>query len=195
MATIDTLNGLAMFKSLLLLPLTLLLSACSLTQYSVTEQQINDYLASRAGFEKRLGIPGIMSSQIRLGEMKSHIGRSAPDKVDLDTAGDLVVASPMGQQSLKIRLTLRARPDYVPAQGAIYLKDLELLSVKTEPADVGAALTPLLPMFSLSLGQFLDETPVYRLNEQRSKNEALARDKVDGLKVEPGKLVIPFKLL
>lgn len=182
-------------RRLLAPSLALLLGACaSLTTTSISEQQINDYLASKAGFEKSLGIPGIMSAQIRLGDLKSHIGRSAPDKIDLDGMGDLTITTPAGRQAMSVRLSLRARPDYQPAQGAIYLQDLELRSITTEPADVGAALTPLLPMISLSLSQFLEQTPVYRLNE-RNEREAMAKDHVGGLDVRPGRLEIPLTLL
>ncbi|MDU7779136.1 MAG: lipoprotein [Aeromonas caviae] len=183
-----------MLKHLLLPPFALLLAACSLTQYSVSEGEINQYLKERVAFEKQLGIPGIMSSKIRLDDMQSRIGRSQADKVELDAAGELQVASPLGSQQMKIRLSLRARPDYVAEQGAIYLRDLELLSVKTEPADVGTALSPLLPTFNQSLSLFLSQTPVYRLDGSR-QNEARIKDKVEALKVEPGRLVIPFKLM
>lgn len=186
--------SISLFRTLLLLPLTLLLGACSLTQYSVSEGEINDYLKNQVAFEKQLGIPGIMSSKIRLDEMHSRIGRSKADRVELDAAGDLQVSSPLGSQQMKIRLTLSARPDYVAEQGAIYLRDLELLSVKTEPADIGAALSPVLPTFNQSLGLFLNQTPIYRLDGNR-QNEARIKEKVEALKVEPGRLVIPFKLL
>ena len=105
-----------MLKHLLLLPFALLLAACSLTQYSVSEGEINQYLKERVAFEKQLGIPGIMSSKIRLDDMQSRIGRSQADKVELDAAGELQVASPLGSQQMKIRLSLRARPDYVAEQ-------------------------------------------------------------------------------
>ncbi|MFM4702292.1 lipoprotein [Aeromonas bivalvium] len=181
-------------RTLLLLPLTLLLAACSLTQYNVSEREINDYLKQQVAFEKQIGIPGIMSSKIRLDEMQSRIGRSRSDRIELDAAGDLQVASPLGSQQMKIRLSLSARPDYVAEQGAIYLRDLELLSVKTEPADIGTALSPLLPTFNQSLGLFLNQTPIYRLDGHR-QNEARIKEKVEALRVEPGRLVIPFKLL
>lgn len=183
-----------MLKQLLLLPLALLLGACSLTQYNVSEAEINQYLKDQVSFEKQLGIPGIMSSKIRLDEMQSRIGRKQADRIELDAAGDLQVSSPLGSQQMKIRFALSARPDYVADQGAIYLRDLELVSVKTEPADIGAALTPLLPTFNQSLSLFLSQTPVYRLDSNR-KNEARIKDKVEALKVEPGRLVIPFKVL
>lgn len=183
-----------MLKYLLLLPLYLLLAACSLTQYSVSEGEINQYLKDIVAFEKQLGIPGIMSSKIRLDQMQTRIGRQQPDRIELDAAGDLQVSTPLGNQQMKIRFSLSARPDYVAEQGAIFLRDLALISVKTEPADIGAALTPLLPTFNQSLSLFLSQTPVYRLDNHR-KHEASIREKVEALKVEPGRLVIPFKLL
>ncbi|MNB87763.1 putative lipoprotein YceB precursor [compost metagenome] len=59
---------------------------------------------------------------------------------------------------------------------------------------MGAALTPLLPTFNQSLSLFLSQTPVYRLDGSR-QNEARIKEKVEALKVEPGRLVIPFKLM
>ena len=100
-----------MLKHLLLLPLSLLLAACSLTQYNVSESEINQYLKERVAFEKQLGIPGIMSSKVRLDEMQSRIGRSRADRIELDAAGDLQVSSPLGSQQMKIRFSLSARPD------------------------------------------------------------------------------------
>ncbi len=108
-----------MLKQLLLLPLALLLGACSLTQYNVSEAEINQYLKDQVSFEKQLGIPGIMSSKIRLDEMQSRIGRKQADRIELDAAGDLQVSSPLGSQQMKIRFALSARPDYVADQGAI----------------------------------------------------------------------------
>ncbi len=46
-----------------------------------------------------------MSSKIRLDEMQSRIGRRQADRVELDAAGDLQVASPLGSQQMKIRLS------------------------------------------------------------------------------------------
>ena len=78
-----------MLKQLLLLPLALLLGACSLAQYNVSEAEINQYLKDQVSFEKQLGIPGIMSSKIRLDEMQSRIGRKQADRIELHAAGDL----------------------------------------------------------------------------------------------------------
>lgn len=183
-----------MLKHLLLLPFALLLAACATTQYNVSESDINRYLNDKIAFEKELGIPGIMSGKISLDDLTSRIGRSQADKVELDAAGDLQMTSPLGSQQMKVHLSLRARPDYVAEQGAIYLRDLEVLSVRTEPAEVGAALTPLLATFNQSVSQLLSQTPVYRLDGNRA-NEAMIKDKVQALKVEPGRLVIPFKPL
>jgi hypothetical protein len=83
---VSQLTELSMLKHLLLLPLSLLLAACSLTQYNVSEGEINQYLKERVAFEKQLGIPGIMSSKIRLDEMQSRIGRARADRVELDAA-------------------------------------------------------------------------------------------------------------
>ena len=132
-----------MLKHLLLLP-----SACCwppVHSPSTTSAKGDQPIPQReVAFEKQLGIPGIMSSKIRLDEMQSRIGRRQADRVELDAAGDLQVASPW-QPADEDPPLLSARPDYVAEQGAIYLRDLELISVKTEPVGVGTALTRCCP--------------------------------------------------
>ena len=91
--------------------------------------------------------------------MQSRIGRSQAGGIELDAAGDLQVGEP-----------------------AIYLRGSELLSVKTEPADVGTALPRCLPTFNQSSPVPLPD-PVYRLDGSR-QNEA--RDQGEGRSPQGG---------
>ena len=53
-----------------------LLSACNqLTQYSVSEQEINQALQKRNHFAKDIGLPGVADAHIELQNLTSAIGR------------------------------------------------------------------------------------------------------------------------
>ncbi|MGL5585095.1 MAG: DUF1439 domain-containing protein, partial [Plesiomonas sp.] len=60
----------------LALLLTGFLGACSqLTQYSLSEQQVNEYLQQKVEFQKQLGLPGVFEAHITLKDMTAKIGR------------------------------------------------------------------------------------------------------------------------
>ncbi|MGL5800140.1 MAG: DUF1439 domain-containing protein, partial [Plesiomonas sp.] len=66
----------------LALLLTSFLGACSqLTQYSLSEQQVNDYLQQKVEFQKQLGLPGVFEAHITLKNMSTKIGRVEPNQV------------------------------------------------------------------------------------------------------------------
>lgn len=90
------------------------------------------------------------------------------------------------------RLTLKAQPYYDPEQGAIYLKDMQLVNYQVNPEKLTGTLRTLEPYLQQSLRSWFDALPAYRLDANRSKSEALAKKLAKGIEVKPGKLVIPF---
>ncbi|STR40037.1 lipoprotein yceB [Klebsiella michiganensis] len=67
-----------------------LLSACNqLTQYSVSEQEINQALQKRNHFAKDIGLPGVADAHIELQNLTSAIGREEPNKVTLSGVANL----------------------------------------------------------------------------------------------------------
>ncbi|MBT9432979.1 lipoprotein [Candidatus Sodalis endolongispinus] len=167
----------------------LLLSGCNrLTHYSLSEQKVNDYLQQHNDFHKSIGIPGLISADIVLQDLHSQIGREEPGKVTLAGNARFNVVSLIGSQQADVALTLKAQPYYDVEQGAIYLKDMQLVHYDVNQEKLTSTLRTLGPYLQQSLKSWFDSQPAYRLDASRNKSEALAK----GLDVKPGELVIPF---
>ncbi|WP_192456726.1 lipoprotein [Musicola keenii] len=168
-----------------------LLSGCGpLTQYSLSEQEINQYLQQHNDYQKQLGVPGVIDANIVLTELNSQIGRTEPGKVTLSGNAKVNIASLLGNQTADMKLTLKAQPVFNKEQGAIYLKDLELVSYQVEPEKLQSLLQTLTPYLNQSLKNYFDQKPAYVLNPEHSNKEALAKKLAKGIDVKPGQLVI-----
>jgi len=61
----------------------LLVGCNQLTQYTVSEQEINQALEKHNNFSKDIGVPGLADAHIVLTNLASQIGREEPNKVTL----------------------------------------------------------------------------------------------------------------
>ncbi|PVZ85052.1 hypothetical protein C9426_21245 [Serratia sp. S1B] len=169
------------------------LAGCNpLTQYTVSEQQVNEYLQKHNNYQKQIGIPGVVDANIVLTQLQSQIGRSEPGKVTLTGNAKVNISSILGPQTAELQLTLKAQPVYDREKGAIFLKELELVDYKVQSEKIDTVLKALIPYLNQSLKAYFDLQPVYVLNTQDSKIQELARKFAKGLEVKPGQLVIPF---
>ena len=76
---------------------------------------------------------GTVDANIVLTQLQSQIGRSEPGKVTLSGDAKVNITSILGPQAADLKLTLKAQPVYDRAQGAIYLKDMELTDYSVQP--------------------------------------------------------------
>ncbi len=131
------------FFGLTALLIALLVSGCNqLTQYTISEQEVNQALQKHNNYEKDIGVSG--------------------------------------------------QPVYEPQQGAIYLRDLEIVDTQVAPEKMASIMKTLTPYLNQSLKSYFDQNPAYVLSADRSKGESLAKKFAKGLEVKPGELVIPF---
>lgn len=169
------------------------LAGCNqFTQYTISEQQVNDYLQKHNNYQKQIGIPGLVNANIVLTQLQSQIGRSEPGKVTLSGDAKVSITSILGSQAADLQLTLKAQPVYDREQGAIFLKNMELVDYKIQPEKMDTVMKSLVPYLNQSLKSYFDQTPVYVLNPDNSNIEAMARKLAKGLEVKPGQLVISF---
>lgn len=170
-----------------------LLAGCNqLTQYTVSEQQVNDYLHQHNDFQKQLGVPGLVDAKITLTNLNSQIGRAEPGKITLTGDASVDITSLFGPQKADMTLTLKAQPSFDKEKGAIFLKDMEVVDYTIKPEKIDSVMKGLMPYLNQSLRSYFDQKPAYVLNGDHSKGEAMAKKLAKGLEVKPGELVIPF---
>ena len=170
-----------------------LLTGCNqLTQYTVSEQEINQALEKRNNFAKDIGLPGVADAHIVLNNLSSQIGREEPNKVTLTGDAKLDMNSLFGSQKATIKLKLKALPVFNKEKGAIFLQEMEVVDATVTPEKMQSVLQTLMPYLNQSLRNYFNQQPAYVLREDSSKGEALAIKYAKGIEVKPGEIIIPF---
>ncbi|EHF8249564.1 lipoprotein [Enterobacter roggenkampii] len=170
----------------------LLVGCNQLTQYTVSEQEINQALQKHNNFSKDIGVPGLADAHIVLTNLTSQIGREEPNKVTLAGVADLDMSSLFGNQKANIKLKLKALPVFNKEKGAIFLQEMEVVDAKVSPDKMAPVLQTLMPYLNQSLRNYFNQQPAYVLSEDKSKGEALAKKYAKGIEVKPGEIIIPF---
>ena len=153
----------------------LLVGCNQLTQYTVSEQEINQALEKHNNFSKDIGVPGLADAHIVLTNLTSQIGREEPNKVTLAGDADLDMSSLFGNQKANIKLKLKALPVFNKEKGAIFLQEMEVVDAKVSPDKMAPVLQTLMPYLNQSLRNYFNQQPAYVLSEDKSKGEALAK--------------------
>lgn len=163
-----------------------------LTQYSISEQEINQALHKRNDFSKDIGLPGVADAHIVLNNLASEIGREEPNKVTLTGDANLDLNSLFGNQKAVMKLKLKALPVFDKDKGAIFLQEMEVVDATVTPQKMQGVLQTLLPYLNQSLRNYFNQRPAYVLKEDSTRGEALAKKFAKGIEVKPGEIVIPF---
>lgn len=163
-----------------------------LTQYTISEQEINQALQKRNDFAKDIGLPGVAEAHIVLKNLVSEIGREEPNKVTLKGDANLDLNSLFGNQKALMQLKLKALPVFDKEKGAIYLQEMEVVDATVTPEKMQSVLQTLIPYLNQSLRNYFNQRPAYVLKEDSSRGEALAKKFAKGLEVKPGEIIIPF---
>ncbi|CAH5592191.1 lipoprotein [Enterobacter mori] len=170
----------------------LLVGCNQLTQYTVSEQEINQALEKHNNFAKDIGVPGLADAHIVLSNLVSQIGREEPNKVTLSGDATLDMTSLFGNQKADIKLKLKALPVFNKEKGAIFLQEMEIVDAVVTPDKMKPVLQTLMPYLNQSLRNYFNQQPAYVLSEDKSKGEALAKKYAKGIEVKPGEIIIPF---
>ena len=128
------------------------LTGCNkLTQYTVSEQEINQALEKRNNFSKDIGVPGLADAHIVLNNLSSAIGREEPNKITLSGVAKLDMNSLFGSQKATIDLKLKALPVFNKEKGAIYLQEMEVVDATVQPQKMQSVVQTMLPYLNQSL--------------------------------------------
>ena len=128
----------------------LLVGCNQLTQYTVSEQEINQALEKHNNFSKDIGVPGLADAHIVLTNLASQIGREEPNKVTLSGDASLDMTSLFGNQKADIKLKLKALPVFNKEKGAIFLQEMEIVDAVVTPDKMKPVLQTLMPYLNQS---------------------------------------------
>ncbi|WP_159567547.1 lipoprotein [Budvicia diplopodorum] len=165
-----------------------------MTQYSLTEQSINNYLDTHAqNVSRSFNLSGLVNADLKLNNLSAKIGQDQPNKITLTGNAIFAISSLLGNQDANLQLTINARPDFDPVKGAIYLRDLELgdYDLTTSQGNVKNVKT-FIPLLNKALQVYFNDQPVYVLNPANGTLEATAQKLAKDIEVQKGKLVFSF---
>jgi len=174
------------FKSSAVIGLALLASACSHT-YTLSEEEVATYINQHASFKLEDGIPGILFVKAELGKVEVKLGRDQADALQVSGTSSLELQNPLRPFKGQVTVDFSAKPWYNEKEGAVYLTNVTLTNVSSEPADLGKEVVKLIPQVSQALQVFLQTQPIYVLNEQ-DRNQAMIKKVGKEIVIKPGKI-------
>lgn len=176
--------------------LTFLLATAMVTlparaDFSVSEQEINEYLASKLSekvpLQDKIGIPNLFELDYNLHSLTSQIGRTVEKRVAVSGVVDGILKARGKKYDASIQLNMDTTPYYDAEKGALFLKDVRLLSWSAKPEKYQGELQMFLPVLVDGLNGFLNSNPVHTLDESKMK-EAMVKKFGKAIIVENGSL-------
>jgi hypothetical protein len=172
----------------LLIALLTLAGCAHVAPYSVSESTLEQHLARAvANYDRQLLRDGVPLS-IGLQEVKVRLGPEGRDVAVLDVAGEAALEGGVARLPVALRLQVEGAPVYDSRDKAVYLRRLRLLDSRIDSPWFTGDLAPAAQGMMGVLAQFLDNVPVYRLDESDWRQRALGMVPLD-LRVEAGRLV------
>ncbi|WP_261817494.1 DUF1439 domain-containing protein [Vibrio gallicus] len=175
-------------KLLILFCTSLFLGGCA--NYSISEQDMTNYLKQNISLEQSVGIKDVLYAQISIDDLKVNIGRVEANRLSVFATTDAVVEM-MGHEKHHFNLDIRfsAIPRYDHHSGEIFLESLRLeqLTEKTGhlSSDVKALIQPAVAM----IGYGLTDQPIYKLDSNKLEESILKSSNPD-LVIKNHKLII-----
>ena len=172
-----------------MLPLTMLLLTGCVSQYSITEEELEGYLSDEIHFEVKEGNQ-LFGIEMRINNIDVELGHKA-DTMSVTADSVIKIKNPLVPFKANMKTTFEAEPWYDAQSHSVYLKQLTLVSIESDPKDIEKAVKQVATQMMGFLTNFLETQPVYVLDTSES-NQALIADMTKQIKVEPGKLKLIF---
>lgn len=154
---------------------------------SISEKEINDYLrthlSEKVPLEDSVGIPKLFQLDYRLHSLNTQIGHTEDKRVAITGIIESKLTSRNKHYDIQLSLNMDTLPYYESEKGEIYLKDVRLLNWQTNSEKYAKELQMFMPLIADGLTSILNNTPVYRLDEQKTK-EALIKKFAKNIIVE-----------
>ncbi|TKF60051.1 DUF1439 domain-containing protein [Vibrio lentus] len=170
---------------------TLMLSGC--VSYSVTEQEMTNYLQDSVMLEQEVGVQNVMYAQVAVDDLAVQIGRADTERVSvLANTNAKVQVFNMPNMGLDLDIEFSAIPEYdkeSEESGEIYLKSLRLERFEEKDKQLSPEIAKLLKPAVSMIGFALSQSPVYKLDSNKVQ-ESLIKSSEPNLVIKDNKLVI-----
>ncbi|BAJ03992.1 DUF1439 domain-containing protein [Shewanella violacea] len=166
----------------------LFLTGC-VSQYSITESELEDYLSDEIHFEIKEGNQ-LFGIDVRIQNIDVKLGQKV-DIMMVSATSVIKIRNPLMPIRAELKTTFEAKPWYDASNHSVYLRELKLVEVKSSPKDFDKAIQQFSPQLMGFLTQFLENQPVYVLDTNDS-NQALIAEMTKRIQVQPGKLQLIF---
>lgn len=175
-------------RQIILPSLFLLLTGC-VSQYSISEAELENYLSDEIHFEIKEGNQ-FFGVEMRINNIDVTLGHKA-DTMSVSAISIIKVRNPLMPFKAELNTTFEAKPWYDATDHSVYLRDLTLVDIQSSPKDLDKAIKQFSPQLMRFLTQFLETQPVYVLDTDES-NQALIAEMTKRIEVKPGKLKLIF---
>ncbi|OOF59244.1 DUF1439 domain-containing protein [Rodentibacter myodis] len=162
--------------------------------FTISENQINQYLSEKGTVQDKLSFPGLFSLDYQLKDLNTKIGRTSEKRVEINGIAEGVFKLGGKQFSANLDLTFDTIPYYDAEKGAVYLRDLRILRWSGEPNEYMEQLQIAMPFLSQSISALLSSIPVYTLDDSNVR-DVLIKKFAKGIKIEPGVLELEAGIL
>ncbi|MEI6860256.1 MAG: DUF1439 domain-containing protein [Shewanella sp.] len=166
----------------------LLLTGC-VSQYSITENELEQYLSDEIHFNIKEG-NRLFGIDMRINNINVKLGYKT-DIMSVSATSVIKIRNPLMPFRAELEATFEAKPWYDATNHSVYLRELKLVKVKSSPKDFDKTIQQFSPQLMRFLTQFLETQPVYVLDTSKS-NQALIAEMTKRIQVEPGKLKLIF---
>ncbi|MDB1125608.1 DUF1439 domain-containing protein [Vibrio algarum] len=158
--------------------------------YSITEQDMDEYLQDTVGLEQSVGIENVMYAEVSVDDLKVKIGRADADRVSV-FANTSVQVQMLSVQNLGLDLDIEfsAIPEYDQESGEVFLKSLRLERFDEKNQRLTPEISALLKPAVSMIGHALSMQPVYKLDSSKVQ-QALLKSAEPNLVIRDNKLVI-----
>lgn len=165
----------------------------NIMQYALSEQMVNHYLQSAMNKNvQQFNISDFAKLDLSFKDLDADIGRDDTNSVMLSGTVNTKISTLLGSQDAALNLQIKGRPDFDQKNGAVYIKDLELVSYKLESSLGSINTSTFIPYLNQALQIYFNQNPVYVLDKSNTL-EMLALKSTSHFYVEKGQLV--FSLL
>ncbi len=180
---------LKLLRFVAVLPLTLFGGCATISPYTVDEATIEDFLQKQVNAFGRQQRENGLPLSLELERSKVTLGPDGRQVAIVDFEGTATLEAFITRIPIGLALKVEGAPVYDPEEKAVYIRDLKLLETMVRSGGNAIDLGPYTGTLSDVAARFLNEQPVYRLDESDARQRLFSRMNL-GIEVRPGRLAL-----